>query len=111
MTATLLLCLLNFTNQFKQFLLRKKSLISFWSQLCHPMYRFFNHILLYENIIYFNFIPFIVRLCWRKCAKLKLGGKRCTVADANGLQESSYVWVISQDALESFDKRINKETV
>ena len=42
-------------------------------------------------------------------AKLKLGGKRCTVADANGLQESSYVWVISQDALESFDKRINKE--
>ena len=40
-------------------------------------------------------------------AKVKFG-KRCTAADTNGLKESSYVWVISEDALESFDKRINK---
>ena len=35
-------------------------------------------------------------------------GKRCTAADENGLKESSYIWVISKDALKSFDKRINK---
>ena len=40
-------------------------------------------------------------------AKVKFG-KRCTAADENGLKESSYVWVISKDALKSFDKRINK---
>ncbi len=40
-------------------------------------------------------------------AKIKFG-KRCTASDNNGLKESSYVWVISKDALKSFDKRINK---
>ncbi len=40
-------------------------------------------------------------------AKVKFG-KRCTAADKSGLKESSYVWVISQEALKSFDKRINK---
>ncbi len=36
-------------------------------------------------------------------------GKRCTVADKNGLQESSYLWILSKDLNEkSFDKRINK---
>ena len=35
-------------------------------------------------------------------------GKRCTTSDAYKLQESSYVWVVSKDALEDFDKRINK---
>ena len=36
-------------------------------------------------------------------------GKRCTVADRSGLQESSYLWVVSKDLnLKSFDKRINK---
>ncbi len=40
-------------------------------------------------------------------AKVKFG-KRCTAADANGLKESSYVWVISEEAIKSFDKRINK---
>ena len=40
-------------------------------------------------------------------AKLKFG-KSCTAADENGLKESSYVWVISKEALKSFDKRINK---
>ena len=35
-------------------------------------------------------------------------GKRCTVADASQLQESSYIWVISKEAQKDFDKRINK---
>ena len=40
-------------------------------------------------------------------SKVKFG-KRCTAADENALKESSYVWVISKEALKSFDKRINK---
>ena len=40
-------------------------------------------------------------------AKVKIG-KRCTTADGNQLQESSYVWFISKDAQKDFDKRINK---
>ena len=43
----------------------------------------------------------------RNMAKVKFG-KRCTAADENGLKESSYVWVISEEAIKSFDKRINK---
>tara|TARA_A100001011_G_scaffold383525_1_gene454870 strand:- start:644 stop:847 length:204 start_codon:yes stop_codon:yes gene_type:complete len=35
-------------------------------------------------------------------------GKKCTVADNNQLQESSYIWFVSEDALKDFDKRINK---
>ena len=35
-------------------------------------------------------------------------GKRCTVSYTNQLQESSYVWFISKDAIQDFDKRINK---
>ncbi len=40
-------------------------------------------------------------------AKIKLG-KRCTVADANQIQEKSVVWFVSKEALPSFNKRINK---
>ena len=35
-------------------------------------------------------------------------GKRCTVANADRLQESSYVWIVSKEAQKDFDKRINK---
>ena len=35
-------------------------------------------------------------------------GKRCTVSDANQLQESSYIWFVGKDAVMDFDKRINK---
>ena len=41
-------------------------------------------------------------------AKVKFG-KRCTVADTKQLQESSYVWFISSDAVSNFDQRINKK--
>jgi hypothetical protein len=40
-------------------------------------------------------------------AKMKIG-KRCTVSDSNQLQESSYVWFVSKNAVKDFDKRINK---
>ena len=40
-------------------------------------------------------------------AKMKIG-KRCTVSDTNQLQESSYIWFVSKDAVKDFDKRINK---
>jgi len=42
-----------------------------------------------------------------KMSSMKFG-KRCTVSDTNQLQESSYVWFISKDAIQDFDKRINK---
>ena len=40
-------------------------------------------------------------------AKMKIG-KRCTVSDANQLQESSYIWLVGKDAIKDFDERINK---
>ena len=40
-------------------------------------------------------------------AKVKFG-PRCTASDASQLQEKSYVWFVSKEALEDFDKRINK---
>ncbi len=40
-------------------------------------------------------------------AKIKIG-KRCTASDAGQLQETSYIWFVSKEALNSFDKRINK---
>ena len=40
-------------------------------------------------------------------AKVKIG-KRCTASGANQFQETSYVWFVSKEALQDFDKRINK---
>ena len=41
-------------------------------------------------------------------AKIKIG-KQCTVANSKQLQESSFIWFISREALEDFDTRINKK--
>ena len=41
-------------------------------------------------------------------AKIKLG-KKCTVADSKQIQESSFIWFVSKEAIEGFDKRINKK--
>ena len=55
---------------------------------------------------------FMLLLMLTNCAGSNMAnvkfGKRCTAADENGLKDSSYVWVISKEALKSFDKRINK---
>ena len=40
-------------------------------------------------------------------AKIKFGA-RCTASDSKQLQEKSYVWFVSKEALKDFDKRINK---
>jgi hypothetical protein len=40
-------------------------------------------------------------------AEIKFG-PRCTESDISQLQEKSYVWFVSKDALQDFDKRINK---
>ena len=40
--------------------------------------------------------------------KIKIG-KKCTVADSKQIQESSYIWFVSKEALDDFDKRINKK--
>ena len=50
---------------------------------------------------------FLTNCAGSNMAKVKIG-KRCTIADASQLQESSYVWIISKDAQKNFDKRINK---
>ena len=55
----------------------------------------------------FMFLLMLTNCAGNNMAKVKFG-KRCTAADENGLKESSYVWVISKEALKSFDKRINK---
>ena len=52
-------------------------------------------------------LVFLTSCAGGNVAKVKFG-KRCTAADASGLKESSYIWLISKDALKSFDKRINK---
>ena len=41
-------------------------------------------------------------------AKIKLG-KKCTVADSKQIQESSLIWFVSKEALDDFDKTINKK--
>ena len=41
-------------------------------------------------------------------AKIKLG-KKCTVADSKQIQESSFIWFVSKEAIQDFDKRINKK--
>ena len=41
-------------------------------------------------------------------SKIKLG-KKCTVADSKQIQESSFIWFVSKEALNEFDKRINKK--
>ena len=36
-------------------------------------------------------------------------GKKCTVADSKQIQESSFIWFVSKEAIKDFDKRINKK--
>ena len=41
-------------------------------------------------------------------SKVKFG-KKCTLADNKQIQETSWVWLVSSEALPTFDKRINKK--
>ena len=40
-------------------------------------------------------------------AQIKFG-KKCPIADKKQLQEASYIWFVSKEATENFNKRINK---
>ena len=54
-----------------------------------------------------SFLILLTNCAGGNMAKVKIG-KSCTVANADQLQESSYVWIVSKDAQKDFDKRINK---
>ena len=36
-------------------------------------------------------------------------GEKCTKADAKQVQESSVIWFVSKDSLDTFHERVNKE--
>ena len=60
------------------------------------------------KIISLIFVSLLLTNCvGSNTAKVKFG-QRCTATDTNQLQEKSYIWFVSRDALEDFDKRINK---
>ncbi len=77
------------------------------TNLCQSKHRFFPHIISMKILSILSLLIFLTSCAGGNVAKVKFG-KRCTAADENGLKESSYVWVISKEALKSFDKRINK---
>ena len=41
-------------------------------------------------------------------AKIKLG-KRCTEVKDGAYQESSYIWLVGTESIDTFDRRISKE--
>tara|TARA_X000000368_G_C22967734_1_gene683990 strand:+ start:866 stop:1075 length:210 start_codon:yes stop_codon:yes gene_type:complete len=41
-------------------------------------------------------------------AKIKLG-KRCTEVTDGAFQESSFIWLVGRESLDTFDRRITKE--
>ncbi len=53
------------------------------------------------------FVLLLTNCAGGNVAKIKFG-KKCTLA-SNELQEASYIWFVSKDALKDFDKRINKK--
>ena len=55
----------------------------------------------------FSLLLLLTNCAGNNVAKIKIG-KRCTASDTNQLQETSYVWLVSKEALQDFDKRINK---
>ena len=67
-----------------------------------------NYIFYMKTLIILASLILLTNCTGGSIAKVKFG-KRCTVADTKQLQESSYVWFISSDALSNFDKRINKK--
>ncbi|MDB9784097.1 hypothetical protein OAB36_00465 [Pelagibacteraceae bacterium] len=60
------------------------------------------------KIILIMFLSLLLTNCTGgNFAKVKFG-KRCTVASPKQIQEASYVWFVSKEALKNFDKRISK---
>ena len=60
------------------------------------------------KILYIMSLLFFLTNCTNgNVAKIKFGA-RCTVSDAQQMQEKSYVWFVTKEAVKDFDKRINK---
>jgi hypothetical protein len=36
-------------------------------------------------------------------------GKKCTIADANGAYEKSFIWLVDRDNKAAFNQKISKE--
>ena len=54
-----------------------------------------------------SFLLLLTNCAGGNVAKVKFG-KKCTIANSKQLQEASYVWFVSKEALKDFNKRINK---
>lgn len=60
------------------------------------------------KILFILTLSFLLTNCaGGKVAQIKFG-KKCTLADSKQLQEASYVWFVGKEALNDFNKRINK---
>ena len=109
MIATLLFILLSFTKQSNNYFNKNNRVLFSFFRLIYANqntdFYYINYTMKILSII--TLLIFLTSCAGGNVAKVKFG-KRCTVADENGLKESSYVLVISKDALKSFDKRINK---
>ena len=58
--------------------------------------------------IILSFLILLTNCSGGNIAKIKFG-KKCTVANAQQLQESSYIWLVSKNALNGFEQRISKK--
>ena len=76
--------------------------------LKHSLIKLVSKFILMKTFIILASLLILTNCTGGGIAKVKFG-KRCTVADSKQLQESSYVWFVSSDAITNFDQRINKK--
>ena len=77
------------------------------TNLCQSKHRFIYHIVIMKILSILSLLLLLTNCAGSNMAKVKFG-PRCTKSDMSQLQEKSYVWFVSKDALQDFDKRINK---
>tara|TARA_B100000401_G_C52441247_1_gene547488 strand:+ start:33 stop:236 length:204 start_codon:yes stop_codon:yes gene_type:complete len=61
-----------------------------------------------KKILILSMLVLLTNCAGGNVAKVKFG-KKCTLADNKQIQETSWVWLVSSEALPTFDKRINKK--
>ena len=67
-----------------------------------------NYVYLMKTLITLSLVLLLTNCAGGNVSQIKFG-KKCTLADNNNLQEASYVWFVSKEALSEFDRRINKK--
>ena len=77
------------------------------TNLCQSKHRFFYQINIMKILSILSLLLLLTNCAGSNLAKVKFG-ERCTISDRNQLQETSYIWFVSKEALRDFDKRINK---